>query len=161
MIAIGLSWFLSLDFDNNTKDVATALSLIWVADIPSDTKDIQYEKRENLFSVVIKISYVIPKDAINEFVHRSPSLVGVTPEVFDNQHMLLTTVDYLQKERELNDIMKLVEWSQNHQLMQTRVDNHWFQPSVRINGRRFTIPKKPNGFEGLVIIDDDSVQNMD
>jgi hypothetical protein len=89
-----------------------------------------------------------PKE-IEAFVVASPGLKGVMPERFNPKHMHLPyPKDDQFKKQDPEEYLR-------HRYFWLR-GLDWYDPTIRVKGRRYEIPWHGKGYHGEVVIDDES-----
>ena len=93
-----------------------------------------------------------PED-INKFITMSQSIKGVTPEIFNSEHMYLPYIKDVEKNMDSENYFKH-NYYYEHQGAPA-----WYKPTITKNGRMYKIPGDPNmrGHNwGSVIVNDET-----
>ncbi len=123
--------------------VSRALDLGRLAALPPSASGVHADGTSNLFSMTYLLRFDAPADEIAAFVAQSPGLRGVAPEQFTAGHMML--------QRPAGGGVP----ADGHRRFRLDPRYPWFDPTVRLRGRRYEIPQDANARWGEVIIDDE------
>jgi hypothetical protein len=120
-----------------------------LAPLPASATEINASEWHSMFSGGAYVRFKAPPDAIEAFLVASPGLNGVTVEQFTPKHMLIP----YSKSTQFESIDDLVARTK-HRHFSPQVFPSWFDPTIRIKGRRYEIPQDKNQYSGEVIVDD-------
>jgi hypothetical protein len=129
------------DFSSKSDKIKYLLEDGRLAPLPENAKNVQIHGWSGLFTGCKYIKFESDKNGIDQFINRSPSLQGVTPAIFNGEHMLLPYKkdsykhEYFMKPSSMPD---------------------WYSPTIKKQGRRFRIPAKNSHNWGEVIINDEN-----
>jgi len=129
------------------ENLRVTLRLGRLADLPTGAHDVRIDGSSSLFSSCYYLRFQAPADAIEAFVAASPGLRGLVAEQFTPAHM------YLPSENSSTGIRR-----DGHRYFHYPDASGcpWFDPTIRVKGRRFEIPQDANANYGEVIINDET-----
>jgi len=135
----GAGVLLSRLYRSHTLKVTLQLGRL--ADLPVGANDVRIDGSSNLFTSCYRIRFKATPDEIEAFVACSPGLRGIAVEQFTPEHMYLPSPDF----RNGTD-------ADGHCYYRTARDYPWFDPTIRVKGRRFEIPQDHNANYGEVLL---------
>ena len=124
-----------------TKEILSAGRL---AAIPKSATDLMVDGTGNLFSSQHYIKFKADTKDIEEFIQNSASIRSITPDRFDQGHQY---VPY----------PKDVDTATNERDEYFGLDKRWpwFDPTIKVRGRKYTIDQDQDANGGEVVIDDE------
>lgn len=128
-----------------------ALALGHLARVPKSASGLQADGTGDARAATFYVRFAAPPGDIEQFIRDSLSIRWVTPELLEPQHM------YLPRGTAPPTPTTAAAGSQPSGPVWFEPDPRypWFDPTVRGPGRRFVIPRDPDGNSGEVIIDDE------
>jgi hypothetical protein len=119
-----------------------------LAPLPPSATDMQTDGWSNGFASERHLRFKAKPAEIEQFLAASPGLKGVRPERFSPRHMYLPAPDWKggKTEEELKESGRHKYFYGKHLA--------WYNPTIRIKGRRYAIPWHDGQYHGEVIVDD-------
>jgi hypothetical protein len=144
------------DFSSKSDKIKYLLEDGRLAPLPENAKNVQIHGWSGLFTGCKYIKFESDKNGIDQFINRSPSLQGVTPAIFNGEHMLLP----YKKDSEGKNMNLEIDLSEDYYkheyFMKPSSMPDWYSPTIKKQGRRFRIPAKDSHNWGEVIINDEN-----
>ena len=118
-----------------------------LAPLPPSAADLQTDGWSTGFSSARYLRFKAKPQEIEQFLAASRGLKGVRPERFYPRHMYLP---YPKSSPRMDEEMKD---SLHHKHFFTNCPP-WYNPTIRVKGRRYEIPWHDKGYYGEVVVDD-------
>jgi hypothetical protein len=123
-----------------------------LAPLPPSATDLRTDGWSNGFSSARYLRFKAKPQEIEQFLAASPGLKGVRPERFHARHMYLpypalSSWETGKMEEELKEPVR-------HHYFSLHGLPEWYNPTIRIKGRRYAIPWHDKGYYGEIVVDD-------
>ena len=128
------------------SNLRQALKMGRLARLPEPAYGLRVDGKRGLFSPSshFYLKFAASAREIDQFLASSPGLVGVQPEALGPERMYLPQSAGSAASRESGDQL----------YFQPAERYPWFNPTIRVKGRRYVIPPGADGTHGEVVIDD-------
>jgi hypothetical protein len=121
-----------------------------LAPLPPSATGIRTDGWSNGFASGRHIRFSAPPREIEAFLAASPGLKGVRPERFHPRHMY---IPYPKEPKDKFGSIEEIEESVRHKHFSLN-GPAWYNPTVRVRGRRYEIPWRGKAYWGEVVVDD-------
>ena len=131
------------------KTISVALENGRLSELPKSATKIMAYEWGGLFTGEQFIRFEASADDIEKFVSSSPSIKDVKPEYFTAERQLIPYPD------EVSDDFLVNKDRRHEYYFRDRQAPDWFEPTIKMKGREYSIPSKGDHNWGYVIIDDE------
>jgi len=125
-----------------TKEILSAGRL---AAIPRSATDLMLAGTDNLFSSKHYIKFKADPKDIEEFIQNSASIRSIKPEAFDSGHQ------YVPFPKDADT----ATFDDRHEYFSIDKRWPWFDPTIKVRGRKYTIDQDHDANGGEVVVDDE------
>jgi len=116
-----------------------------LAAIPVSASDLMVDGTDNLFSSKHYIKFKADPTDIEEFIQNSASIRSITPDRFDRGHQ------YVPFPKDADT----ATFDERHEYFGLDKRCPWFDPTIKVRGRKYTIDQDDDVNGGEVVIDDE------
>ncbi|GJM25689.1 MAG: hypothetical protein DHS20C16_21040 [Phycisphaerae bacterium] len=140
---------LILWLERDAAKIQGALATGRLADLPVTATNVEVETIGNMFSRQFWLRFEASPEDIEAFISESPGLAGIEPEHIGSQPSETN-------DRRDGDATKVADEVTSSPIGTYHDRLEWFDPEIRVRGRRYEIPWDKNANYGEVIINDET-----